>query len=185
MSLVESTLAAILFLARPPAVDPVAERPRLEELAQAVSAAVEEQDDFADWLNEPLPFTGQHAREASALALVAIAYGESRFAATVADCRKVGTDHPSITSWQLHSRWAFGPYSRAELCASPRLAAERALWILSQHATHCRTAACIFRGYSSGSGAIDSAAARAHCRRWERLGRRAGLRLSCESKGAP
>lgn len=180
--LAELALSAILSIARPPAVDVDAERPRLKEMAEAIADAVAERDMLAHWLPglvRPLPFDGPDAREASALALVSIAAGESAFAAEVADCRRVGADHPSITAWQLLGRWASGPYSREELCASPRLAAERALWVLAVHAERCGTPAKAFAGYASGDCGRDSHAAREHCRRWGRLADAHGVSASC------
>lgn len=179
MTIAELALTAILSLARPPAVAPVAERHRLEALASDIAAAVEEADDLAGWVGDPLPFRGPRAREAAALALVAIAFNESKFAAAVADCRRVGADQPSITAFQIFGAWALGQHTKAELCASPRLAAERALWVLSAHAARCGSPAAAFRGYSSGSCCRRSAAGKAHCRRWEKLGRASGIELSC------
>lgn len=178
MSLFDITLAAILSL---PGTSAPADRPRLEELAGAIVFAVEDREMAEAWLPgaAPLPFGGPHAAEASAIGLVSLAYGESRFAAEVADCRRVGVDFPSITMWQLHSRWAFGPFSRDELCSSPHAAAKRALWVLAHHGAKCLTPAAAFRGFASGDCGRDSKAAREHCRRWERLGARAGLALRC------
>lgn len=171
----DMALAAILSLHGTGAP---ADRPRLEELASAIVAAVEDREQAEAWLpgSAPLPFTP----ELSALALVAIAYGESRFSAEVADCRRIGHDLPSVTAWQIHGWWAFGPFTAAELCASPPRAAERALWVLAQHKERCSTPAAVFRGYASGNCGRDSRAAREHCRRWERLARRSGLAAKCE-----
>jgi hypothetical protein len=190
-AVITAALAALLSQARVPAVDVVAERQRLEAMAAAIAGAVEEADELASWIPGagelhadvlPLPFTGSRAAEATALALVAIAAGESRLAADVADCRRVGSDHPSITSWQLHGAWSFGPYSRTELCRSTRLAAERALWILSHHAAKCATPMGAFLAYASGSCSVRSAAGEEHCHRWERLCAAAGIVASCDMK---
>lgn len=173
MSLLDIALAAAVALA-PPTV----ERSHLAVLSSAIVAAVEDREQAEAWLpgSAPLPFTP----ELSALALVAIAYGESRFSAEVSDCRRIGHDLPSVTVWQLYGTWAFGPFTAAELCASTSRAAERALWVLAQHKERCGTPASVFRGYASGNCGRDSRAARWHCRRWERLARRAGLAAKCE-----
>lgn len=181
--LADVTLTAILSLAAPPAVDVDAERPRLEALAVAIAAAVDERDALATWLHgsvTPLPFRGQAAREATALALVAIAYHESAFAADVADCRRVGAFEPSITAFQLHGPFARGPYSRLEVCSAPRLAAERALFVLAHQGARCATPARWFSGYASGNCGRDVAAGRRQCAIWERLAQDAGLVASCD-----
>jgi hypothetical protein len=175
-------LGAILTLARPPAVDPVAERPRLEDLAKTVAHVVDERDALATWLPgsvAPLPFRGPWARQATALALVAIAWHESGFAADVADCRRLGAFEPSISAFQLHGPWAWGPYTKAQICRSPRRAAERALFVLAHHGVRCRTPARWFSGYASGNCGRDVAAGRRQCAIWERLARGAGLDASC------
>lgn len=173
MSLIDIALAAAVALA-PPTV----ERSHLAVLSSAIVAAVEDREQAEAWLpgSAPLPFTP----ELSALALVAIAYGESRFSAEVADCRRIGHDLPSVTAWQIHGWWAFGPFTAAELCASPSRAAKRALWVLAQHKERCGTPASVFRGYASGNCGRDSRAAREHCRRWKRLARRSGLAANCD-----
>lgn len=171
-------MTMLLAVARPPAVDIVTERPRLEALAEDIAAAAVEADELADWIPGagelastvlPLPFTGPDARRQAVAALVSIAYGESRFSAAVADCRRVGSDHGSVGLYQLWGWLAWGPYRRAELCASPLRQAERALWVLSFHAARCGSIAKAFRGYASGDCGVKSAAAEAHYRMWERL----------------
>lgn len=183
-TLFDLTLAAILSLARAPAVDVIAERPRLERIAADVARVVVHHDEIAAWISgdPPLPFAGSAAREASALALVAIAHHESGFRAEVEDCRIVGTDHPSVTAFQLWGPFARGGHSRRALCTSPALAAERALWTLAHQAARVRSPAAAFRGYASGSGAIRSRAATRQCALWERLARVAGLEASCDRK---
>lgn len=171
-------LTLLIAAARPPAVAVDAERPRLEEMAAAIASAVIQADELASWLpgsgegsdvTLPLPFAGPRAREASVAALVAVAVGESRLSAAVADCRRVGSDHPSIGSWQLHGRMALGPYDRETICSSSRRGAERALWVLSYHAARCGSGVKAFRGYASGDCGVKSRAAEAHYRRWERM----------------
>jgi hypothetical protein len=184
VTLAEFTLAAIMSL---PGTSAPQDRPRLEELAGAIAEVVEDQAMFADWVPgvaEPLPFDGPRADEATVLALVSLAYGESRFAAEVGDCRRIGSDFPSVGYFQLYGWWAFGPYTRTELCSSPERSAKRALWVFSQHGARCSTSAAAFRGYASGDCGRDSKAARAHCARWERLSRTAGITVSCNNRHA-
>lgn len=171
MTLAELTTAAVLALAGQPSVDAVAERPRLEALAVAIAGAVDARHELDDWLPgsvAPLPWRGPTARQRAALALVAIAYHESGFRADVSDCRRVGYAEPSITAFQLHGPWAWGGYSKRELCRSPRLAAERALAVLAHHAKRCGTARA-FQGYASGDCSRGSGAARRQEAIWRRL----------------
>ncbi|MGN6107784.1 MAG: hypothetical protein ACTHU0_21940 [Kofleriaceae bacterium] len=174
---------AILSLARAPAVNVDAERPRLEELARSIAHAVEIRADLDAYLPgsvTPIPFKGPEARSAAALALVAIAFHESAFRADVATCKRVGNPDPSITLFQLNGAYGRGPYSQAELCASNKLAAERALYIFAHHGSRCGTPAGWFRGYAAGNCGRVSGAARRQCAIWERLAKRAGLRASCD-----
>jgi hypothetical protein len=171
-------IALILAAARPPAVDVASERPRLEAMAVDIAAAVDGADELATWIPGagegpdvvlPLPFAGPEARRLAVAALVSIAVGESRLAAEVADCRRVGVDHASLGMWQLWGWWARGPYTGAEICASMRRGAERALWVLSYHAARCGSIVEAFRGYASGDCSIKSRAADAHYRMWARM----------------
>lgn len=171
-------LTLLVAAARPPALDIETELPRIEAMAVDIAAAVVQADELAEWLpgsgegseaTLPLPFAGPRAREKAVAALVGIAYGESRLDARVADCRRVGSDHDSLGSWQLLGRMALGPYTRTEICASPRRGAERALWVFSYHAARCGSAVKAFRGYASGDCGVRSRAAEAHYRRWERM----------------
>lgn len=142
MNLAGLTLAAILSLL-PATADQAAERARLDPLAAAIAAAV---------LAGALPFEGPAAKEGSALALAAIAWHESNFDARVLDCRRKGT-RGDATAFQLLGPMARGGYTVAELCASFRLAADRALAVLVTHARRCRWGgfASMLGGYGSGS----------------------------------
>ncbi len=171
MSLAALTLTALLSVCRAPACTE-ADHPRLASLAADIAAVVEERAELAAWLPgavAPLPWGGPAARERAALALVAIASHESALRADVADCRRVGTDLPSVSAFQILLPWAGGPYTRNQICASPRLAAERALWVLAIHAAKCSAALCVFQGYASGSRGRTSAAARRQYGIFEKL----------------
>ena len=180
MSVEAIILAALLSVARAPAVDVGAERPRLEALATDVAGAA---DDVRG-----APFAGPAAREAAGLALVAIALHESAFRADVQDCRRRGDptkrrpEGRSITLWQLLGPWAFGGHMSAELCASPRLAGAQALRVLARHAIRCSSSPWLatFRGYAAGSCGRETwhrgrEQGRVRCETWARLAARAGL----------
>jgi hypothetical protein len=184
MSLYDLTLTAILSLAGAPSVDVAKEQPRLERFAAAIVHAVDARADMAAWMPGsvvPLPFKGPEARAATALALVAIAFHESGFNAKVSDCRRLGAFEPSITAFQLHGVFSRGPYTMKELCRSPRLAAERALYVFSHHAGRCRTPLQWHSGYAGGNCGRAYAAAKRQCAIWERLTRAAGLTANCSS----
>lgn len=177
--LVALTLTALLSVCRTPACGPD-EHVRLASFAVDIAHVVTERDEVASWLPgvvDPLPWRGPGVRAASALALVAIASHESGLRAEVADCRIVGSDLPSISSFQLVGWHAFGPYTRRELCGSPRKAAERALAVLAGHATRASVPARWFAGYASGDPGRDPAAGRRQCRLWEWLTRSAGVEV--------
>lgn len=168
MDLQSLTLAAVLSLARGPAVDVATERPRLEALAHAIAGAVEQRAALDDWLpGSVLPLPGTPER--SALALVAIAYHESAFRADVSDCRTVGFAEPSITAFQLHGPWSWGGHTRRELCADVRLAASRALYVLARQSARCRSIERGFWGYASGNCGRSTKAAREIIAIWRRL----------------
>jgi hypothetical protein len=194
VTLAEVVLAAVLSLGRAPAVDVVAERPRLEALAADVALAVRD-------ASAQNPFTGPARDEAAALVLVAVAFHESGFDARVQDCRLTGDrrrgqaphEGPSVTLWQLKGAWARGGLTREEVCRSPRLAAAQALRVFAGHARRCARSPWLaaFQGYASGSCGRESLVAyrtqegdvavkqqRAglvRCATWERLAKRAGL----------
>lgn len=160
MSLVELVLAAILSVPRADA-----DRARLSAVANDVATVATE-----------APFG---SKEATALALVAIAQHESGFAADVQTCRRNGDGGRSVSLWQLQGPWAWDGHTRAEVCASPELAATLALGVLSRHA-RCGTYGGMFRGYASGSCATKSDAGEALCRSWVRLLGRAGYSATCD-----
>lgn len=154
-------LAAILTLARPPAVDVATEQPRLESFAAAIESAVEHVET-------------RLSRADAAMALVAIASHESGFASDVADCRRTGDHGKSITAFQLLRGPAWGGYSRADLCASPELAAHQALRVLAANGQRARTPLGLFSAYAGHVRGGPSKAARDMCSLWERLVRRPG-----------
>jgi len=141
-------MVAILSLL-PPKADLDAERARLAPFALAIEDAVREAP--------AIPFSGDAAREATALALVAIASHESGFQQRVITCEKLGAAGDA-TAFQLLGPMALGPYTRKQVCASPRLAAERAIHVLAvQAGVAVKGAGCprgpwlaAWQGYASG-----------------------------------
>jgi hypothetical protein len=185
-----STLSTIALAGILSLVHPTAQRDinRLSTVAADIALAVD--------MAPSLPFSGPAAREATALALVAIAGHESGFQARYATCASTGdrlahhgpAEGRSISLWQLMRGWAWGEYSRAEICPetptdSRPLAAWLALRVLRLHGARCRRVQSWFNGYAAGDCSVRSAAATRQCASWERLMRRAGLAGSCWSTG--
>jgi hypothetical protein len=179
-------LAAILSLL-PARADRALEAERLAPFAESIEVAVA--------VAPELPFRGPEARLGAALALVAIAWHESNFAAEVLDCRKRGAAG-DVTAFQLLGKHARGGYTVEELCASPVLAAGRAVAVLTSAARACprAPASAAFQGYASGRCGrpapirvwqrgelvvIDPDGGMTRCRTWERLAKFSGLEVSC------
>lgn len=164
MSLEALALVAILRSA------PNADRARLQAIALDVALAVE---------LGPVPFVGPAAAEAAIVALVAIGKGESGWRPEVGDCRVMGDRGRSAGYWQVMRGQNWMGATREDVCSNPALAAFLGLRAFANHARRARTHLGIFYGYASGSASRPSAAGRAHCHRWERLGRFVGLDVSC------
>lgn len=179
MDLASFAFVAISLLARAPAVDMATEHDRLRLMADDVAIAVELRGS---------PFEGEAGMEAAALALVSIAAGESAFRAEVADCRIVGSDHPSVSSWQLLGHWAMAGERPRDVCGNPTMAAYLALGVLERHAGRCEhcTLGQLFHAYASGDAGAPSDAGRRHCNRFVTLATRMGLAgLSCDAPPGP
>lgn len=170
MSLAELTLAAVLAVVHPAAVDVRAEYERLAEVSVAIAAAAER-----------YPSVGG-TPEGTALALVAIAKHESEFRADVQDCRRRGDVGRAVTLWQMQ-RWARGRLSVEALCADVRLAARQAARTLAAHAARCRRSTWrgVFAGYHRDCD-WPSAASGRQCAGWERVSRRVGLLAECSGR---
>lgn len=102
------------------------------------------------------PIHGEAGKEASALALVALAAHESHFWSKVQDCSACVMggefcDHGlSVTAFQLREgSGAWGVYTREQLCESNVLATERALILLNRHRKAGSTLG-LFKGYAHG-----------------------------------
>lgn len=171
----EIILAAIVSLPQPQ--DPA----NLPRLAEDIALAAQ--------LHDGAPFVGPARVEALSMALVAIAYHESSFRHPVATCRITGDRLPwqkahdgrSITLWQLMRGPSWDGHSRDELCWNQSLAAYVAAKVLRRYARPWNWGG-LFRGYASGSAGRDSWQARARCKTWERVSRKAGLVVSCHDR---
>ncbi len=161
MNLSELAIAALLSLNQNPA-----ERARLSTFGVDIAHVVSERDEIAAWLS-PAVDAIPSSRERTVLALVAIAWHESGLRADVADCRVNGDVGQAFTAFQLRGPYAFGGSSVRSLCRSPRLAAHRALAVLSRHGRCGEERA--FLGYASGRCTQTSAAARRQIAIWRRL----------------
>lgn len=124
-----------------------ADTARLQQVAADIWDATE---------NAKLPFTGPAARESSALVLVTIAHHESGFWSNVQDCSlcypgSAWCDRgKSVTLFQLREgTFAFGKFSREELCANNKLATQRALAVVGRF-RGASTPQQLFDGYARG-----------------------------------
>lgn len=161
MTLSELAIAALLSLNS----DPI-EHDRLSSFGRDIAHVVSERDEIASWIApavDRLPSSPEH----TVLALVAVAHHESGLRADVADCRVTGDVGQAFTAFQLRGGWAFGGSSTRSLCRSPRLAAHRALAVLSRHGRCGEERA--FWGYASGRCTQSSPAARRQIAIWRRL----------------
>jgi hypothetical protein len=135
-------LAALLSVPHPPTETDA------RALASVVAVAA---------LDRPLwPVVSELAPEsaevaATGLLLLAIGYHESGADPRVADCRLRGNDD-TVTAFQLLGRVALAGYSKAELCASPHLAAYAGLRVLELQRNRCPACgpAAWVAGYASG-----------------------------------
>lgn len=131
------------------------ERARLAQVTEDIVAVVEEREAAGT-----LPFDGDAAADATALALVAIEWHESGFHADVSDCSrcKLGgiwcDGGRAISGFQMQSN-AWQGHSRKEICRDHKLAAKLALDALSRPKA---SADGLFRGYASGNSALHTRA---------------------------
>ena len=124
---------------------------RYDAMSTEIANAVEDP-------HETLPFTGPAAKEASGIALVAIAWHESNFRQVVRDCRMTGDHGASISSFQLMKGTSWFHYSKDEICTNPQLAATLALRVLNWYDRSVSTKS-LFQGYATGSWAVQATAA--------------------------
>lgn len=172
-------LSAILGMAQPTS----APLPRLEGLAADIDLAVQ----MRAASGGKLPFHGPAAQEATALALVSIAFGETGFREGWIDCVEGGDNGRSVSAFQLMRGAAWYGAARHELCPTSPLAAYNALRVLTGYSDRCLRSTPMgwFYGYASGDCSKPSDAGRAHCERWVRLTRTMGLvGASCGSTRA-
>ena len=153
------TLALALVLLSTPAL---ARKPPPEITAAALAAA------------RARPLAG-HTLDTRDL-LLAIAEHESRFRPDIARCAVLGDHGRAHGTYQLHPE-AFGDHSAAEVCASPRLQARLALFVLHAYlklAPELGVEGAV-RGYASGRPRQATSAAREIMALWRarRAARRA------------
>lgn len=138
--LAEFCIAALCSL-----VDCSQDADRLHGIAIDVASAVESA--------EVLPFDGDAAKEATALALIGTAFHESKFRADVQDCslcsgKTAWCDHGrSVSIYQL---MLWRKSDRAKVCASNAAATKAALATLVKHARYSGSSRSMFCGYASG-----------------------------------
>lgn len=103
-------------------------------------------------------------KEATALALAAIAKHESGVQRAVAVCKILGDDGdrvPTVSMFQLKKGKAWWGYTQPELCDINQVAAaDAALKTLALHKRGAWSIDFLFRGYASGNGGVQSRAAR-------------------------
>jgi hypothetical protein len=119
-----------------------------EAIAQGINAAV-------DSPIVELPFDGPAAKEASAIALVAIARNESDFDQAVRDCRRKGDGGRSISTFQLINGPGRMKYSEKDICSDDALAARLGLNVLTWYKGVWEIKS-LFQGYATGSPSLTS-----------------------------
>lgn len=130
-----------------------------------------------------LPFRGHAAQEATAVALIGIAWHESRLRGDVQDCSycrknpKACDVGRSMSIYQLMRGRAWGPYSQKQICSSNRLATWLALRVLVMNAERAETPRGMFFGYASGDPGRNTRAGRELLNGWELRARANGLRV--------
>lgn len=124
-------------------------------LARSIESAVEQ--------TETLPFHGEGAPQASAAALVAVAWHESGFHLGYMDCSacplvKDGKcdGGQSVSPFQLHSGVSWLGHKRSEICEDTSLAATLALHWLSHHGRRTKSISGMVMGYASGDPGVKS-----------------------------
>lgn len=163
----------------------------LATMALAPGAPVERVADLctAEALDRPLwPVASEEAAEsaevaASAALLASIAIHESGLDPRVGNCRILGPRN-AASWWQLES---LDGWTRAEVCASPEVAARVALGVLTMHRRRCATCvpAQIVNGYAGGDPGKGSRAAREIVNLWATLAKRVGVVVFPYSREVP
>ncbi len=122
---------------------------------------------------------------ATALVLAAVAQHESAFDPRVGSCQIRGGG--AISYFQLLGAYSLGGHSKAEVCASPALAAKLALRVLHLQKRRCKQCSISswLAGYASGSPSRPSRTSRETEKVLVALARHASLRLPRSATAAP
>lgn len=136
-------------------------------------------------------FIGVGADKAAVLALVEIAWAESRFNRDIESCKVRGDDGASITTYQMMKPWAVSRlqtplgknalsgarrsalrwitiHTEKQVCSDPILAGGHALHIFGNHQALCKGGAPIdwFSAYGTGSCRKRAVTTTRRCTRW-------------------
>lgn len=151
MDILQLVVAAMLQLT-PEQGRPTATSPQLDTYV-AIAGGIEEA--VSQPLEGVLPFSGPAAKEASALALAAVARNESGYREDVRKCTVKGDAGRSVSAFQLYRGTSRRGYSEAAICADDALAARLSLGVLSWYRT-VPTVTNMFQGYASGNSTFRS-----------------------------
>lgn len=154
MSLIKLILSTMLLL-MPAQMRPSEDSAQMETyraIAQGINAAV-------DSPITELPFDGPAAKEASAIALVAIARNESDFNQKVRDCRVKGDNGRSISVFQLINGPGRMKHTEKEICEDDTLAARLSLNVLTWY-RYTGSSKSLFQGYGTGYANLTSRGAK-------------------------
>lgn len=177
VELVPVVLAALSLLPRPPGGTETSRRVAVEAM---VTAATEKplfaRDPGGD---------GSAEIAATALLLAAVAQHESSFNPRVGDCTIRGGG--AISYFQLLGEFSLGGHTRAEICASPLLAAQLALRVLHLQRSRCKGCAPSdwLAGYASGAPRRPSRTSRETLKVLEQLAKNAHLSVPTRVPGSP
>lgn len=159
---------------------PPDETDRLAHVAEDIWSVVDASDDDL--------FAGEAGKEMSALLLAATAAQETGLERKYQTCEgcpiggKRCDGGRSVTLYQLHQgRFAWGNYSRDELCSDNALATERAYHVMLAHRRHMASVpglVCAYQGVRT-----LSAAAREKLKYFELFSRSAGIRTHSNRHG--
>jgi len=176
-SLATLVLAALAALPRPPG----GTRESRAEAVDAIVAAANERPLF----ERAAGSDGTAEIAATALVLAAVAQHESSFDPRVGSCVVHGGG--AISYFQLLGAYSLGGHTKAEVCASPSLAAKLALRVLHLQKRRCKQCDLSgwLAGYASGSPSRPSRTSRETEKLVVALARHASLRPPTPPGAAP
>lgn len=115
---------------------------------------------------EPVPFAGEGARHAGAIAMAVVAWHESaHLDPGIIDCSACPVGGPrcdrgqSVSAFQLMKGVSWMGNTREDICQDNALAASLALHWLSYHGRRTKTVGGMYRGYAAGDPGVKSDAA--------------------------